>query len=168
METSLKFQKIEDNLFKLLLLLVSNKNIAKYIYWLTDNPLIEPDVTTDLIDNGYILPTLFDSQALTEEKVRVFLNPISGSLEGIPLGDIMFSMEIVVPSSKWNLKGIGKYRAYRIVDEFSKMVDGKDIAGVGNVNIVGFKTSLVSGKNYFCLSIGIKVRSLTVQASRTD
>ena len=163
MEYSLKFERIEINLEKLLKLLSENKNIQKYIYYLTNNPLLEVDVPIDLIDEGYILPTLYDGGTFEDEMVRVFINPVRGNLEGFTLGDIFYNLDIIVPRLKWSLKDIGKYRAYRIADEFSRMVDGQDVAGVGEVKIIGFNTTMVSNKQYFCLSLGIKVKSLTLK-----
>ena len=133
---SLKFEHIESNLVKLFTLLQSNQNIAKYVYYLVDDPLSKPDVVVDLYEQENYLLTIFDEAIPESEKVRIFLNPYVGSFKNLGIGDISYEMDIVVPKSKWLLKGMGKLRAFCIANEFNKMVDGKPVAGIGSYNFV--------------------------------
>lgn len=162
MNVSLKFQHIENNLVKLFTLLYENKNISKYVYYLVDNPLSMPDVTVDLLENGNYLLTVFDDKILQEEKVRIFLNPYSGDLRNIPIGEITYVMDIIVPNTKWILHGLGQIRAFRIADEFSKMVDGQYVAGLGQVNITNFRMYKVND-SYSGVSLFIKVNTSTLK-----
>ncbi len=162
MNVSLKFQHIENNLVKLFTLIYENKNISKYVYYLVDDPLSMPDVTVDLLENGNYLLTVFDDKILEEEKVRIFLNPYSGDLRNIPIGEITYIMDIVVPNAKWILRGLGQIRAFRIADEFSKMVDGQYVAGLGQVNITNFRLFKVNN-SYSGISLFIKVNTSTLK-----
>lgn len=162
MNVSLKFQHIENNLVKLFTLIYENKNISKYVYYLVDDPLSMPDVTVDLLENGNYLLTVFDDKVLEEEKVRIFLNPYSGDLRNIPIGEITYIMDIVVPNAKWILRGLGQIRAFRIADEFSKMVDGQYVAGLGQVNITNFRLFKVNN-SYSGISLFIKVNTSTLK-----
>jgi len=103
---------------KLLSLLLGSQNISKYIYHLVDDPLSESDVTEDLMVNGNIILTLFDETVLTNSQVKVFLNPFNGSLKSMPLSDIVFTLDIIVPNLYWKLNGMGQLRPYRISDEY--------------------------------------------------
>lgn len=161
-EISEKFSQIEEYLERLLKLLSTSKPIQKYIYYLeAEDPLLEPDVPIDLIDEGYILPILYDEEVFDDERVHIFLNVYRGNLENFPLGDILFSLDILIPKKKWRIAKIGKIRAFRIAHEFSKMVDNQDVSGIGSVKIMSFGTSMTSNKQYFCLSLGIRVKAFT-------
>lgn len=159
---SLKFEHIESNLVKLFTLLQSNQNIAKYVYYLVDDPLSKPDVVVDLYEQENYLLTIFDEAIPESEKVRIFLNPYVGSFKNLGIGDISYEMDIVVPKSKWLLKGMGKLRAFCIANEFNKMVDGKPVAGIGNTSIDNFKVFKINAI-YSCLSVIINTKTSTLK-----
>ena len=149
---------------KLLSLLLESKNISKYIYHLVDDPLSESDVTEDLMGNGNIILTLFDETVLTNSQVKVFLNPFNGSLKSMPLSDIVFTLDIIVPNLYWKLNGMGQIRPYRIADEFAQLVDGQKI-GIGEANITNFKAYKVNA-TYSGLTLFIEVNSSTTKGLR--
>ena len=165
MKKSFKFKHIENNLLKLLGLILNNQNMLKYIYYLDNNPLSNEDVSVNLLESGNIILTLFDEEILSEQQVKVFLNPLQGELNKLPLSDLIFILDIVVPNSKWLLSGIGQLRSYRIADEFAQMVDGQSVAGIGEVEISRFRAFKVSDK-YSGLSLSIKINSSTLKGFR--
>ena len=142
--------------------MLSSQNILKYIYHLVDDPLSESDVTEDLMVNGNIILTLFDETVLTNSQVKVFLNPFNGSLKSMPLSDIVFTLDIIVPNLYWKLNGMGQIRPYRIADEFAQLVDGQKVAGIGEVNITNFKAYKVN-TTYSGLTLFIEVNSSTLK-----
>jgi len=143
-------------------LLLGSQNISKYIYHLVDDPLSESDVTEDLMGNGNIILTLFDETVLTNSQIKVFLNPFNGSLKSMPLSDIVFTLDIIVPNLYWKLNGMGQIRPYRIADEFAQLVDGQKVAGMGEVNITNFKAYKVNA-TYSGLTLFIEVNSSTLK-----
>ncbi|MDD4779005.1 MAG: hypothetical protein PHT02_00180 [Tissierellia bacterium] len=164
MSSSLKFENIESNLVNLFTLLYFNQNISKYVYYLVDDPLsITEDVPVDLKDEGYYLLTVFDNSIPQIEKIRIFLNPYSGNLKKIGTGEILYQMDIIVPNTKWILNGMGQIRAFRIANEFNKMVDGKPVAGIGSVCIEGFRTFKVND-TYSGVSLFISTSALTTKS----
>ena len=165
MKKSFKFKHIENNLLKLLALILNNQNILKYIYYLDDDPLNQPNVSVNLLETNNIILTLFDENILSEQKIKVFLNPLQGNFDNMPLSDLVYILDIVVPNSKWILHGLGQLRAYRISDEFSQMVDGQMVAGIGETEIIKFKTFKVND-NYSGLSLLISVKSSTMKGLR--
>jgi hypothetical protein len=166
LEKSLKFKHIENNLLKLLALILNNQNILKYIYYVdSDDPLSQPEVTVNLLETNNIILTLFDEEILQENQVKVFLNPYQGNLKIQPLSDLTFVLDIIIPNSKWLLHGLGQLRPYRIADEFAQMVDGKMVAGIGDVEITKF-TAYKVGTQYSGLSLQIKVNSSTMKGLR--
>ena len=150
---------------KLLSLILSNQNILKYITHLVDDPLSESDVTEDLLENGSIILTLFDEEILTDLKVKLFLNPFNGSLKSMPLSDIVFTLDILVPNLYWKLNGLGQLRPYRIADEFAQLVDGQKVAGIGEVNITNFKSYKIN-KTYSGITLFVEVNSSTTKGLR--
>ena len=146
-------------------MLLGSQNISKYIYHLVDDPLSESDVTEDLMGNGNIILTLFDETVLTNSQVKVFLNPFNGSLKSMPLSDIVFTLDIIVPNLYWKLNGMGQIRPYRIADEFAQLVDGQKVAGMGEVNITNFKAYKVNA-TYSGLTLFIEVNSSTTKGLR--
>ena len=143
-------------------MLLGSQNISKYIYHLVDDPLSESDVTEDLMGNGNIILTLFDETVLTNSQIKVFLNPFNGSLKSMPLSDIVFTLDIIVPNLYWKLNGMGQIRPYRIADEFAQLVDGQKVAGMGEVNITNFKAYKVNA-TYSGLTLFIEVNSSTLK-----
>ena len=139
-----------------------DKDNPIYIYHLVDDPLSESDVTEDLMGNGNIILTLFDETVLTNSQIKVFLNPFNGSLKSMPLSDIVFTLDIIVPNLYWKLNGMGQIRPYRIADEFTQLVDGQKVAGMGEVNITNFKAYKVNA-TYSGLTLFIEVNSSTLK-----
>jgi hypothetical protein len=165
MEKSFKFKHIENNLLKLLTFFLDNQNIKKYIYHLVDDPISQTNVTIDLIENDYIILTMFDENILTEEQIRIFFNPMSGSLKSQPVSEITYIMDIIIPNNYWVLHGLGQLRAFRIADEFAQDIDQQLVAGIGECEITNFKAYKV-GKNYSGLSLWIKVCSASMKGLR--
>jgi len=165
MEKSFKFKHIENNLLKLLTIFLSNQNIKKYIYYLNDDPTSQSNVTVDLIENDYIILTMFDETILTEEQIKIFFNPIVGSLKSQPLSEITYIMDIIIPNNYWVLHGLSQIRSFRIADEFAQDIDQQLVAGIGECEITNFKAYKV-GKNYSGLSLWIKVCSSSMKGLR--
>lgn len=165
MEKSFKFKHIENNLLKILALLLNNENIKKYIYYLVDNPISQPNVTQNLIKSKHIILTPFNPNILSQEKVCVFLNPYSGSFRDSALSNLEFLIDIIIPSSKWLLNGLGQIRCFRLADEISQLLDQQKIAGMTETEITQFKMYKVDD-SYSGLSLWIKVNSSTMKGLR--
>lgn len=166
MEKSYKIKHIESNLLKLFALLYFNQNIAKYVYYHVDDPLSMPEVPIDLKENGNFLLTFFDGKTSTEEKIRIFFNVLNGQLDKQPLSDIIYLIEIVIPDRLWILNGIGQLRGFRILDEFVQMIDQQKVAGITEVEVLGFRARKVANSDYSVLSADIKVNSSTMKGLR--
>lgn len=163
MNASQKFKFIEQNLSNMLVMITASKEFARYVYYLDDNPLDteKSDVTVDLIDSGNIILDLFDETILTEAQIKIFFNPFDGSLETQPLGYDIFTLDIVMPKRYWRLKGLGQFRAYRIAYEIAQKIDGKNVAGIGKVEITKYRTFKTSEGKYCGLTLFIRANSIT-------
>lgn len=166
MEKSFKFKHIENNLMKLLALIVGNQNILKYIYYIdSNNPISQPDVTQDLIENGNIILTPFNSEVLSKEKICMFINVHEGNLKYQPLSDIVILIDVIIPIKKWLLNGLGQIRVFRIADEIAQLIDQKNVAGIGQVEINNFRTYKVDN-TYGGLTLWIKINSSSMKGLR--
>jgi hypothetical protein len=161
----------------LLNIIKSNQNVLRYIKYLSDDPLAkktyvdgtlvnQPDVEEDPIDNGYIIPSIFDDKPPDKECVRLFLSPILGNFQSYPLSNIGFEINIILPINKFILSGRGEFRPFRIMDEISQNIDQQNVAGVGETEISGFKCTKLDNSSYLNMSSLIKVSSSTMKGLR--
>jgi len=167
MEWSQKFRHIENNLIKLLEVLLSNENLKKYIFYLVNDPISQPNVDVDLLETGHIILNVFDNNILDseEQKVILFINPYEGNLRNQPLSDITFLIDIVVPYQYWLLSGLGQIRPFRIADEIAKDIDQKHVMGIGLCEIERFKIYKLN-KDYSGMTLWINVNSSTLKGGR--
>lgn len=164
--SSLKFKNIEKYLIAILKLIQQNQNILRYIKYLNDNPLdtSNPNITSNLVKDGNIIPTMFDITLTNIEEVKMFIYPKQGSLKDKPLGDVFFHIDILIPDEHWTLSGLGQFRAFRIADEITQMIDGQsEIAGTGQINVVDFNAFKLTSSNYTVLSLRVLVNSCTLK-----
>lgn len=145
MNASLKFKFVGQNTFKLLMPIITNQNILRYIKYFNEIDPLSPtlaDINTrevNLIADKTVVLTPFDTSVLTEEQIKIFFNPTKidfGDGDDI-LNTVYYRIHIIVPTSKWVMNGSGQFLAYCISHEIAKEVDNKNIAGIGKVNIVG-------------------------------
>lgn len=166
METSYKFKHIENNLSKILGLIVSNQNVLKYLVYLDNKPLSHPDINEDLIGANIQLQP-FDEEILSQERCTLFLNPLEGNLISEPMSNLNFTIDIVVPNKKWLLEGSGKIRVFRICDEIAQMIDNQLVAGIKPNRVTRFRIFKV-GNDYSGITLWITVNSSTMKGLRKD
>lgn len=167
---SLKFKQIESNLSNILTTIVVNQNLLRYVIYLSesigDNPLDtnKTDIILDdsIMSNSFLL-TPTDPSIMTNEVVKIFINPLSGNLKPRPLGKDVYVIDIVVPLRYWTLKGLGLLRPFRIAHEISTKIDGLNIAGFGQVEITDYKVSRINDK-FSCLTLFVEVKSATIKS----
>lgn len=163
--TSLKFKFIEDNLNKMLILMVNNQTIKRYIKYLDQYPLDPslPDIADNLINKNIML-TPYDPTVLTDMQVKVFFTPYKGNLKNIPLGNDIYLIDIIVPIKYWLITGKGEIRVFRIAEEIAKMFDNQSVAGVGRVYLTDYSVYKVND-SYAGLNLLINVINSNVGVS---
>lgn len=162
---SLKFKFIEQHLGKLFFAIASNKNIAKYVFYKNSNdPLSMPDVTVNMIDEGYYHLNFFDTTVSEDEKIRLFFNVIGSPLNE-PVDNVTFLIEVVCPPKYYALKGQGMFRGIRVLDEIAMMVDQQIGIGAGKVKMVNYRESRESRSGYNVSSANIIIKNPTTKGS---
>ena len=162
-EVSKKFSQIENNLTRIFSLIYTNSNINKYIYYLTNDPLSEPKVPIDLYENGNYFLTFFDGSIPNTEKIRIYINAVSGNFTKTPLSTIKILVEVVIPNKYSYLAGMGQVRAIRIFDEISQMVDQQKVAGITDAHISNYSSGKIANTEYCAFVLEISVNSSTLK-----
>ena len=148
---------------KLLELISGSQNLKRYIKYVDDplNP-IKSDIEGSLMNENIILSP-FNQKILTESTVLVFISPDNGNLRVRPLGTNTYVIDIFCPLDLeyWLIKNEGLLRVFRIGDEISKLIDGKRVAGVGDVNIISYKSGNLDG-TYGYLRLNLEIDSVSL------
>lgn len=163
MYASQKFKYMGQNLNKLMMYICSNQNLLRYIKYLDNNPL-DP-MKSDILDvdvENQIHTLMFNPELLNETKISLFVHPLEGTLEMQPIGEDLYVADIVIPNQFWVLKGKGEMRGFNMAYEIANVIDGKNVAGVGKVEIIRWRSYEVEN-SYHGLTLWIKVDSITIK-----
>lgn len=165
MEKSYKFRNTEENMKKILRILLENEDFKKYIFYLDGNPLAQPDVTENLLKSGHILLQPFDPDILEEQRITVFFYPADFNLRKLPLTDVTYLFIICIPTKYWLLEGFGDMRAVRIADEILMDIDQQPVAGVADVRADSGRL-LAINKNHVGISLSVHVSNVGLKGMR--
>ncbi len=153
---STKFKYISENILKIILALLPNQNLLRYIHYLDEenkHPLDPtlPNVSAGIIKNNNFIFTHFNEEILTEAKVLIFFNSRHGRFSHKnALSEDIFQMDIIVPYDFWMIETDGtlELRAYSIAYEIAKVLEEKsDIAGIGKLSIIDYDSAKVSDRH---------------------
>lgn len=138
--TSLKFKHISDNTNKLVSALLDNQDFLKWITYLEDDPISEPDIENvyalgNILGNRLIL-TEFNEKILDKRKIVVFLTPFKGTPHrGKVLADDVYEMNIVMPNEYSYIYPYRLDRRGEIARQVAISLDQKRVAGIGEVEV---------------------------------
>lgn len=162
---SLKFKHISMNVTKLILAVITNQNFLRYVSYLDhEDPLSSQrdDISPlDVKDDNFIL-TKFNDKILRESKIVIFFNPYEGSFTHRASNVSTYTMDIIVPYDYWIIEDTGELRAYSIAHEIAKVIDQKNVAGIGLVDIASWESYKVNN-SFSGLTLAIRVTDGTVK-----
>lgn len=169
---SQKFKYISENTSKLVNEMLSNQDLIKYIHYLDNkkHPLdpSNPPVSARQVMNENFEFVLFNDNIVTDTQILIFFNPVINDYRGKTLSVDTFAMDIAIPNRYWiiqNKDGI-QLRAYEIAYEVAKSIDGKNITGIGDVEIVSTQTGRIGSKGVSVISIVIEIKNTTTKVLR--
>ena len=120
--------------------IANNKRLQKYLYYTTDNPLIEADLTNKEIGS------LYGKQIRIVPKLQIegdILNYIILSCDNfVPnatnpeFRDNVIEIDIICHFDQWQMKDF-ELRPYKIAGELDSMLDGKKLTGIGYLEFLG-------------------------------
>lgn len=168
MEVSNKFRNINANLEKIFEAICENKTIAKLVFYLDHDPISKPDVSINMLKEGYYFINFFDGSIPEKDKIRLFVNFIDGdfSRPTSGTGTLDFLIEIVIPMKYWVLSGKSELRAVNVLDEIAMMIDQQLGFGIGQARVTRCRSSKVSGADYNVMSANIRVNSSSLKGLR--
>lgn len=124
-----KFSELGDQLGKVIISFVENKNIAKLLYYKDSNPLSQPDVPDPYsLINTQIFPLMY--KAPTSEEtiyISVFFGKIVKSSANPFFKRGRLYVNIAVHRSLW--QSDGTIRIYSIMNEIDNILNRGDVTG---------------------------------------
>ena len=172
---SLKFAFIEQNMKKMLAPLKQNQNLLRFIQYLSDFPLDlevfdetsgdaipQPDiVSTDLISDKIIIPTLFNTNIVIDSKVYLYFSPLRGNIQDTrtPIFESRYIFDIICPFASYVINGTQEFRPFRIANEICKSLDCQDVAGIGQVYLYDYSLATVNA-NYLGMRLFFKINDI--------
>lgn len=125
------------NLQKIVTRLTNNQNLLKLLYYTDKDPLSNPDLTDDDIQNKIfeqlikVVPRVGPKETakslVSMRVVRGRINPANNQFTDISLG-----IEIFVPLTQWIIKD-SNLRPFAIMGEILKSLNNKKINGIGRL-----------------------------------
>ena len=143
--------------------LLKNKEFLKWITYLVDDPSSMPDVPPQHIEGNKLILTHVNEKILTEQEIKVFLNPHRGiSHKSGVLADIVYEMNITMPNESGYIYGLRVDRFDEIANQVSITLDGQKITGIGEVVVsAGFNRYKIN-EEYVGMVIFITVTNPTL------
>ncbi len=133
------FQVVGKNLILIANMLLNNQDICKLVYYTSNNPLNEPDLTNpdilmnknirvvpkvpdELTEKGSFIVVLFNSFDVNEENEKTILTEIA--------------FDIICPLDEWMINA-ESLRPFLIMGEINNMLNGLQIKGIGKLRFIG-------------------------------
>lgn len=143
-QSVINYDSIDNVSINIILKLLENQNLLKCLYYNTPNALTQADLTDDIkyamvdqLDKTYtkihILPFPAEISDEAQSEIRFFISTFSP--ENIRLSRVIYDFVIIVHESLWILNG-GKVRALTIIQEILNCLNGKDVDGLGKLELV--------------------------------
>ena len=120
--------------------IVHNKRLHKYLYYNTENPLEEPDLTEKEIGELFgkqvrIVPKLqINGEALNY--IIVSCDNFTSNATNPEFRDNIIEFDIICHFDQWQMKDF-ELRPYKIAGELDFMLDGKRLTGIGTLEFLG-------------------------------
>lgn len=171
---SIKFRDIANHEITIARYIYENQSILRYMYYLSNDPLsdktindkgeivLQPDLDITF-DEAHISLQSYDEKILSTKHCSMFIYPLHGTMyKRKTLGDITYAIDIICPKDFQMLWDTTEYRDFCIADEIAEMIDGKMVTGIGDVEILDWKSGRLE-KDYTYLSLFVNVKNFTVK-----
>lgn len=122
---------------KIIKRLMANQNLVKLLYYTDKDPLNNPDLTEEQLQNEVfeklikIVPRVGPKETansiISVRFTRGRQNPVNNEFK-----DVTISVEVFVPLTQWIIKDIN-LRPFAIMSEIQKSLNGKTIDGLGKM-----------------------------------
>lgn len=130
-------QDIGVNGQKIVRRLMANQNLVKLLYYTDKDPLSNPDLTPEQLQNEVfeklikIVPRVGPKET-AHSIISVRFTRGRQNLMNNEFKDVTISIEVFVPLTQWIIKDTN-LRPFAIMSEIQKSLDGKTIDGLGKM-----------------------------------
>ena len=150
-----------ENAQKIMKRLLANQKLLKLLYYTDKDPLNQPDLTEDQIQNEVfeklvkIIPRVGPKET-SHSIVTMRITRGRQNAENNEFKDVRINIEVFVPLTQWIIKDV-QLRPFAILGEIQESLDGKTINGLGRLNggefDLNFLTEEISAyEQYFYLT----------------
>lgn len=150
-----------ENAQKIMKRLLANQKLLKLLYYTDKDPLNQPDLTEDQIQNEVfetlvkITPRIGPKET-SHSIVTMRITRGRQNTENNEFKDVRINIEVFVPLTQWIIKDV-QLRPFAILGEIQESLDGKTINGLGRLNggdfDLNFLTEEISAyEQYFYLT----------------
>ena len=133
-------RNLEDigvNAQKIVRRLMANKNLVKLLYYTDKDPINNPDLTNEQLQNEVfeklikIVPRVGPKET-AHSIISVRFTRGRENIVNNEFKDVTISIEVFVPLTQWIIKDTN-LRPFAIMGEVQKSLDGKTIDGLGKI-----------------------------------
>ena len=133
-------RNLEDigvNAQKIVRRLMANKNLVKLLYYTDKDPINNPDLTNEQLQNEVfeklikIVPRVGPKET-AHSIISVRFTRGRENIVNNEFKDVTISVEVFVPLTQWIIKD-SNLRPFAIMGEIQKSLDGKKIDGLGRM-----------------------------------
>ena len=136
--TANNFQVVGKNIIILANMLLNNQNICKLLYYTTNSPLTEPNLTeTDFLMNKNIrvIPKIPDEQSEKGSFIVILFNSFELNPENEKTVVTEISFDIICPIDEWVINS-ESLRPFLIMGEINNIFNGLQVKGIGKLQFV--------------------------------
>lgn len=131
-----RFKNISNDLNKIVDEMLANQNLLKWITYISDDPLDNLYVPPKTVLKKNIVLTGMNETILNDLYIKLFIYPTTGFDHRVGiLTDTVFEIAIAVPTQHDYSYATRKHRASEIASEIAASLDGKHIAGLGEIQV---------------------------------
>lgn len=172
---SMKYKDFSKHFYSMIREILKNQKFLRYVHYTgLDHPLDEslPSVSpSGVFDNNMEFKHIND-EVLQDRKVIVFINPVGTMFRQRAVASETYIISIVVENEHRLINGISddepiEFRAYKIAREIARSIDGKRIAGLGEVSINSDKAGSLTRK-YDILDLEVLVHKSNARGFGDD
>lgn len=138
------FNEMGDNLVEIVKRLLANQTLCKLLYYADKNPTSHPDFnnTKELLHTRIKITPKVDSQEDTKSTIAVLINN-GYKLSNSEFKELNVLVYIYVPFQEWVIND-SQLRPFAIMSEIQSSLDGKQIKGLGRLQLAEFSTDLIT------------------------
>lgn len=153
----MRFKELNENLFKVLGMMIDNQNLCKLIQYDIDNPLSKPDVTnpqsllfTKILPHPFNVDILMSASSI----ISVTFDNFELDRGGMTYKNGIVNFTILCHNSLWKVDG--GFRPFFIAEEIENLFNDQRVIGIGTMRFDKFRQVWAS-KDYSGYQLSYKI-----------